>query len=134
MKAKKKPSLPALVEKADRAASVYIRLKYADSDGIVSCVTCGQKLHWKESHCAHYIERGRVETRWLEENLHPACPGCNVFHKEFHKRRYTVFIIDTYGRDFLEELERLSKIVVSPSRRRQLAEEAIEYYTNELRK
>lgn len=120
--------LSTLVDKADKAASTYIRLKYADHAGCITCITCGKYLAWKDAHCAHYIERGKIETRWLEENLHPACSGCNVFMKERHKRRYTLFIIDTYGRDKVEELEALEKIVVSPSRKRQLAEEAIQYY------
>ncbi len=120
--------LSTLVDKADKLASIYIRMKASDHTGCITCITCGKYLEWKDAHCAHYIERGKVETRWLEGNLHAACAGCNAFRKEFHKRRYTVFILDTYGREFLDELERLSKIVVSPSRKRQLAEEAIEYY------
>ncbi len=120
--------LSTLVHDADRATSEYIRMKYSDFAGNVTCITCGKYLPWKDAHCAHYIERGRIETRWLEENLHPACSGCNVFMKERHKRRYTLFIIDTYGREKVKELEALEKIVVSPSRKRQLAEEAIEYY------
>jgi hypothetical protein len=63
----------------------------------------------------------------METNLHPACPGCNVFNKERHKRRYTTYILDYYGREELDELERLEKIVVSPTRKRQLAEEALAY-------
>lgn len=121
--------LSTLQIKADKAASDYIRMKYADHAGCITCITCGKYLYWKEAHCAHYIERKHMETRWLEENLHPACSGCNAFNKEFHKRKYTLFIIDTYGRDKVEELEILGKKVVSPTRKRQLAEEALAYYT-----
>lgn len=130
-KAPKKQSLPALIRKADTVTSQYIRYKYADGNGYVKCVTCGQVLHWKDAHCAHYVERAAKGTRWLEENLHPACPSCNVFRKEFHKREYTLFIIDTYGRDKIDEFKRMAKQVLSAGQVRQLAEEAIEYYSTE---
>lgn len=128
LKKPKKPSLPSLIRKADTVTSEYIRRKYADSNGFLTCVTCGQKLHWKDAHCAHYIERAAKATRWLEENLHPACPSCNVFRKEFHKREYTLAIIDMYGREKIDEFKRLASQVLSASQVRALAEEAIAYY------
>lgn len=129
----KRISLPGLVDKADRVTSEYIRRKFADHAGNISCCTCGKVLPWKESHTAHYIERGKVLTRWLEENLHPACPSCNVYRKEFHKRNYTLYMIDLYGRAFIDELNEMARKVVSPSQKRQLAEEAIEYYGGKLK-
>jgi hypothetical protein len=127
LKRKVKPSLPALQAKADKAMSTYIRLKYADHAGMVTCVSCGKVLPWQDAHCAHYIGRAAKATRWLEENLHPACPGCNVYRKEFHMREYTLFMIDTYGRDFLDQLKELGRKVLTGSQVRELAEEAISY-------
>ena len=132
MKKPKKSSLPSLIRKADTLTSEYIRRKYADSTGHLKCVTCGQVLHWKDAHCAHYIERATKATRWLEENLHPACPSCNVFRKEFHKREYTLFIIDMYGREKIDEFKALARKVLTASQVRALAEEAIAYYSGEL--
>lgn len=80
-------------------------------------------------HCAHYIERAAKNTRWLEENLHPACPSCNVYRKEFHKREYTLYLIDMYGREKIDELKVEARKVLSGSQVRQLAEESIAYYT-----
>ncbi len=130
---KKQASLPSLIRKADTVTSQYIRQKYADHQGIVKCVTCDSKLHWKESHCAHFMERANKATRWLEENLHPACPSCNVFRKEYHKREYTLYIIDMYGREKIDEFKSLASQVLSPSNVRFLAEEAIEYYSAQLK-
>lgn len=124
----KKQKLSSLIDKADRLTSLYIRQKYADHAGNVTCVTCGKSLHWKDSHCAHYIERAAKATRWLEENLHPACPSCNVYRKEFHKREYTLAMIDLHGRQFIDELKDMARKVLSPSEVRALAEEAIEYF------
>lgn len=127
---KKKAKLSTLVDKADKLASQYIRQKYADHAGNVKCISCETVLPWKESHCAHFIERGKKATRWLEENLHPACCSCNSFHKERHMRGYTLFMIGTYGMELVLELQELEKKTLSQSEVRTLAEEAIEYYGN----
>ncbi|UOF78815.1 ning recombination protein [Caudoviricetes sp.] len=126
---KKRAKLSTLIAKADKLASQYIRRKYADHAGNVVCVSCGTVIHWKEAHCAHYIERGKKSTRWLEENLHPADASCNVYRKEFHMRGYTLFMIDTYGREFVNELQEMAKKTISSVEVRKLAEEAIEYYS-----
>lgn len=134
LKAKKKTSgkkkltpLPTLIVKADKSMSTYIRLKYADHAGNVSCVSCGKVLPWQEAHCAHYIGRAAKATRWEENNLHPACPGCNVYRKEFHMREYTLYMLDHYGREFLEELKENGRKVLTGSQVRALAEETIAY-------
>ena len=128
----KRPKLSTVIDKADTLTSQYIRQKYSDHAGNVTCITCGKVLHWKDSHCAHYIERAAKATRWLEENLKPACPSCNVYRKEFHKREYTLVMVDLYGRDFVEELKVIGKQTLQPSKVRELAEEAIRYYGEQL--
>ena len=128
----KRPSLPSLITKADNLASKYIRQKFADSSGNVTCITCGKVDHYKNMHAAHYIERAAKNTRWLEENLHPACPSCNVYRKEFHKREYTLYLSDMYGREKIDELKTLGRQVLSGSQVRQLAEEAIAYFSDQL--
>lgn len=124
----KRQSLPALIRKADAITSIHIRTKYADTSGVVKCVTCGKAMHWKDSHCAHFIGRSAKATRWLEENLHPACPSCNVFRKEFHMREYTLFMEDFYGRKFVDELRELERQTLSAGQVRTLAETAITEY------
>ena len=124
----KTPKLSTLVDKADKVCSIYIRMKYSDHAGYIECCTCKKPIRWQDAHCAHYIERGKYRTRWREENLHPACPGCNVFNKEFHKREYSFYMLDMYGRDLVEELKADAKRLISPSEKRQLALEAITYY------
>ena|ERR1035437_9490135 len=130
----KKVKLSTLVNKADVLASQYIRQKYADHAGNVVCISCDTVLPWKDSHNAHYIDRGKKSSRWLEENLHPACCGCNSFNKQFHMREYTLKMIDLYGREFVDELRAMAKKTHSAGEVRALAEEAIEYYGGELKK
>lgn len=129
----KKAKLSTLITKADTLTSQYIRQKYADHAGMVTCISCPTVLHWKDMHCAHFIERGKKATRWLEENLHPACPSCNVYRKESHMREYTLAIVDLYGREKIDEFRSMAQNVISASQVRQLAEDAITYYSEALK-
>jgi hypothetical protein len=134
-KLRPKPKLQkisTLIDKADKITSQYIRYKHADHAENVKCISCDAVIHWKESHCAHYIGRASKATRWMEENLRPACPSCNVYRKEFHMREYTLKMIDFYGRDFVDELRALARKVLSASEVRALAEQAITEYTTAL--
>lgn len=125
-----KAKLSTLQEKADKAMSVYIRMKYADEHGWVTCVSCGRSFHWRDVDMGHFIPKSRgASVRWVEENCHPECKGCNRFSHS-HLIGYTLYMIDTYGREKIEELENLARKVLSASEKRQLAEEAFTYYTN----
>ena len=107
----RKPTKARAKARADTAMSRYIRTKYA-SNGMVRCITCGVIKPITEMHCAHFISRKHEATRFLEENCHPACPSCNTFHQEEHMRRYTLFMLDTYGRDFIDQLDTKSKEII----------------------
>lgn len=135
-KKKKRPKqtpLPTLIAKADKITSQYIRRKHADHAGMVKCVSCETVLRWQDAHCAHFIERGKKATRWMEEALWPACPSCNVYRKEHHMREYTLHMVDMYGRDAVDDIRRESAEVLSASKVRELAEDAIEYYSAALK-
>ena len=120
--------LSTLQAKADKAMSVYIRMKYADESGNVKCVSCGKVISWKESDCGHFVPKSRgAAIRWVEENCHPECQGCNRFSHS-HLIGYTLYMVDMYGREKIEELEQQARQVLSPTQKRQLAEEAYEYY------
>lgn len=75
----KKKTPAKLKAELDRVFSIFIRQKYADSNGFVKCYTCTTRKHWKELHCGHFEKRHHLATRWLEENCRPQCPGCNLF-------------------------------------------------------
>lgn len=95
-----------LVKKLDAIFSQYIRLK-ASVDGYTTCVTCKETKPWKEMQNGHFFTRGRHATRWDETNCHPQCYRCNVPLKGNYII-YTEWMIDFYGRDYVDELERLS--------------------------
>jgi hypothetical protein len=135
-KKKKRPKqtpLPSLIAKADKLASQCVRLKYADENGMVKCVSCETILHWSKAHCCHWIGRSAKSVRWDERNLMPGCAACNCYRPETHSREYTLFQLDRYGREGIEEIKADSRKVLRGSEVRELALEAIEYYSAALK-
>lgn len=87
--------------------SKIIRLKYSDSNGYCSCVTCGVTKHWSELQAGHFIPKAAGNSVYfLEENIHPQCVSCNIFNAGA-LTQYTLFMIDTYGRDEVERLQQV---------------------------
>lgn len=126
--------LSTLQEKADKAMSVYIRMKYSDEHGMCKCVSCDRVLRWQEMDAAHFIPKSRgFNVRYIEENVHPACPSCNRFQPESHMIGYTLYMIDMYGREKVEELQNEGRVIVSPSERRNMSEYWRDYYINKLK-
>lgn len=106
---KKTKTIAQLVESAAVLLQLYVRLKAADGNGYVSCVTCGVTRHYKdEMQGAHFIERTWLATKLMGENVHPCCSSCNGGFGGKPKGNlvaYTLYMVDMYGRDFVEELE-----------------------------
>ncbi len=85
--------------------SEYNRRKNADSDGYVTCCSCGHVKHWKEMDCGHFHPRSCGKALyWVPENLHSQCRGCNGYQKERGKIGYTLYMVDKYGREFVDNL------------------------------
>ena len=132
IKKQARPKLSTLQAKADKLMSVYIRQKYADN-GMVKCVSCGKLIHWKESDCGHFVPKSRgAAVRYVEENVHPECQSCNRFD-EGHMIDYTRFMIDFYGHEKIDELKAEARKTLSPTQKRALVEDAIEYYGTRLK-
>lgn len=134
-KTKSKPSkvkLFTLQAKADTLMSEYIRRKYSDEHGYVKCVSCGRIFRWQEVDCGHFIPKSRgAAIRYVEENVHPECRGCNRFD-EGHLIGYTLYMLDMYSKSGIEELKADARKVLTPSQKRSLVEEAISYYSKRL--
>ena len=82
-----------------------VRLKAAVAAGCeyINCVTCNSQDHWKNLQGGHFIPRTRTKHMLLEENIHPQCNQCNGF-EHGNSIDYQFFMEDTYGRDFVKEL------------------------------
>ena len=95
--------------KALQTLQKLVRLKASDNNGYCECVTCGKVSKYTEMDGGHYIPKGN-SSYWslVEENIHPQCKGCNGFDMKHGTaaHRYTLYMIDTYGRDFVEDMER----------------------------
>jgi hypothetical protein len=59
--------------------SRYIRLKYADAKGFVFCYTSGVKSRWQDAQCGHFVPRGNLATRWMEQNCRPQSKNDNEY-------------------------------------------------------
>jgi len=124
--------LSTLQAKADLLMSEYIRRKYADETGYVKCVSCGRIYRWQEMDCGHFVPKSRgASVRYLEENVHPECKGCNRFD-EGHLINYTLYMRDLYGEEGIKEIQQQARITLSAGKKRDLVVEAISYYREKL--
>jgi len=74
-------SVAKLKKQLDTIFSKYIRLKYANKNGLVKCYTCSTIKHWKEIQNGHWIPRNNLATRFDEDNCRPQCVACNMFNR-----------------------------------------------------
>lgn len=102
----RKKTIAKLHDDAATLMQRLVRLKAKGVDDFVQCVTCGTKKHWKEMQGGHFISRRWLATKLLEENIHPQCPCCNGPLRG-NMIAYTLYMQDTYGREFVEELQKL---------------------------
>lgn len=89
------------------AIQLLARISNADDNGYCTCVSCGVVHHYKEMDGGHFIPKGASSYWSLEiKNIHPQCKGCNGFGMKFGSaaQQYTAFMIDTYGRDFVDNM------------------------------
>lgn len=98
-------------DRADKLCSLFIRLKYSDWRGYVSCYTCDKIDHYKNMQCGHFISRSCHKLRFDERNLRCQCRACNVF-KSGNYIEYTLRLIKEKGKAFVEKLRKESKEIV----------------------
>lgn len=104
----KKKTIAQVVDSAATKLQKLVRLKAANENGLVQCVTCDKWAHWKDMQGGHFISRGSKKWKLVEENVHPQCPGCNGFGMKYGNAEavYTTYMVDMYGRDFVDEMLR----------------------------
>jgi hypothetical protein len=101
-------SRKGLIAKVDKLFSLYVRMKHADEDGFVRCVTCGSSMRWQDSQAGHFVRRGHYATRWHEKNVHPQDARCNLFLGGAMDE-HAAYIIRTYGVETFDELMALKR-------------------------
>ena len=99
---KKKLKISKLKQKAERIFNRWIRLRSTDEYGYATCVTCGERKHYKELHAGH-LKHG---LDFVEDNQAPQCVGCNTY-RGGRLDVYTIYVLDAYGRERIDELTRM---------------------------
>ena len=133
--AKRKPkSIARLVEDAACILQRIVRLKAADENGYCACVTCGKIDRWQDLQGGHFISRRFTAHKLLEEQIHPQCPGCNG-PKKGNPVAYTLYMLDRYGREWVDNLE-ATKWDTKKYSRAEITEiiEDLKHYESEVRK
>lgn len=82
----------------------------------IQCVTCGKQDHWKNMQGGHYISRTWTAHKILEENIHPSCVACNGFRADRIADDYHLFMVETYGLEFVQWMTRTKRDVVKRNR------------------
>ena len=61
----------------------------------------------------HFIERGKLGTKLMEENIHPQTPYENQYgmQRATTVLKYRQYMVDMYGEDFVEEMLEISRQV-----------------------
>jgi hypothetical protein len=103
-KKKKLQTRQACIRLLDKYFSLFIRHSKSDKKWIISCVSCKKKLHWKEAHNCHYIDRAKRRYRRDVRNCYPWCVSCNMYRQQYHMRHYTVFMINEYWQDVVDSM------------------------------
>ncbi len=117
-KKRKAPSITLLKRKADRLFSLSIRYRDGekrDGEWWCQCVTCDSWNPMKNTHAGHFQKRGRLATRWNEENVNAQCPGCNTY-RDGEQYKYSLAIDAKYGSGTAKKLYELAKTDFRPNR------------------
>lgn len=116
--------LSELIEQADTVFSKYVRMSAANAKGEVSCYTCGDRYHYSQLDCGHFISRSHLYLRWDTRNAKAQCISCNR-HGYGNMAEYTKRL----NRDFpgLPDILREESTIVYKPTREELKQLIAEY-------
>jgi len=135
-KQKKRKLTPRAKAKKDAwdMFSLYIRLKHADKNGDVTCITCGKVANYKKMQASHLVP-GRTERILFDERgVYPCCYRCNCVLSG-NLLNYMKYLEETLGVKkaiaLREELQKNAKIPL----KRTIADyqELIELYKDKIK-
>lgn len=96
----RKISKKGLKKKCWRLFSLWVRLKNADKNGYVQCVTCGRIKHYKEMDAGH-LRHGCLDYDPI--NINPQCDYCNRFNSG-QRDLYYRWAVQKYGQKEVDAL------------------------------
>lgn len=102
----RKASRSTLMDKADRAFSLYIRTRDSQifEGKYFQCLSCGRVLPIEQADCGHYVNRQHMSLRFSGLNCHAQCRKCNRF-MEGNQQDYRKGLIKKIGEDKVQLLE-----------------------------
>ena len=105
---RKRKSNAKLLDECAVLMQKIVRMKAAihAKNAYIHCVTCGKQDHWKEMQGGHWISRTWTVHKVCEENIHPQCVSCNKYRPERVADDYTMYMVDMYGIDWVEDMVR----------------------------
>ena len=92
------------LKSADSWFSKFIRLRDADDNGNVKCISCPAIHQWKKMDAGHFIKRQHKGTRFDEKNVNGQCRNCNWL-KQGNDINYAKGLEKKYGPGIIEQLE-----------------------------
>jgi hypothetical protein len=101
------------------AAQLLARISRADDEGYCTCVTCGHVGKFNDGFDGgHFIAKGNCSYWMLDPcNIWPQCKSCNGNGMKFGNKEadYTLFMIDQFGREFVDYMKSLEKTIIKRS-------------------
>lgn len=92
----------------DRYNSIYVRLRDTNEHGYGLCFTCKNPVHYRSAQAGHYIGRGNMQVRLMEENVNIQCVKCNE-HKHGNLDNYEQALKEKYGEEVLDKIHKEAK-------------------------
>ena len=112
---KKLRKIKALKLEAWKTFSEWTRRKWADKNGIVQCISCPAKIHWKEANASHWKHGHSKKSFFMEENVNPSCVKCNLYMSG-NLSEYTLWILNRYEENTVNAIRQASREIYKPSR------------------
>lgn len=109
----RKASRATLMDKADRAFSLFIRTRDSQKyqGKAFDCISCGRPgLPIDQADCGHFVNRQHMSLRFSELNCHAQCRKCNRF-MEGNIQDYRKGLIEKIGEQKVLLLEATKHIV-----------------------
>lgn len=103
MVAKKNPKR-SLINRVQRRANLYARLRDTRETGGAACISCGVYKLFDELDGGHFIATTSAAVRFDERNINAQCLRCNRFLHS-NARGYYKGMLAKYGPDITADLE-----------------------------
>lgn len=103
-----------------KMAQLLARLRESDDLGYCKCCTCGKINKYNDGFDGgHFIAKGSSSYWMLDpRNIHPQCVSCNRpasanrGNSDRIAQAYTLFMIDKYGREFVDHMTEMQRVVI----------------------